>query len=150
MGWARTLAKPGGMITGVFIAPPGGKRFELLNEVRPQATTFGYLLNATNPGNPFFRKQADDAARTLGIKLEVLEVAHQSELADAIDRMSSLGVAGLVIIPDPVFGSNAATIAKLALMRKLLTLGAGRSFVERGGLFAFDEDYSALARRSAR
>ena len=60
------------------------------------------------------------------------------------------GVAGLVIIPDPVFGSNAATIAKLALMRKLLTLGAGRSFVERGGLFAFDEDYSALARRSAR
>ena len=59
------------------------------------------------------------------------------------------GVAGLVIIPDPVFGSNAATIAKLALMRKLLTLGAGRSF-ERGGLFAFDEDYSALARRSAR
>ena len=94
MGWARTLAKPGGMITGVFIAPPGGKRFELLKEVRPQATTFGYLLNATNPGNPFFRKQADDAARTLGIKLEVLEVAHQSELADAIDRMSSLGGRG--------------------------------------------------------
>jgi putative ABC transport system substrate-binding protein len=52
MGWAQTLARPGGMITGVFEIGATPKYFELLKEVRPQATTFGYLMNATNPINP--------------------------------------------------------------------------------------------------
>jgi putative ABC transport system substrate-binding protein len=149
MGWAQTLARPGGMITGVFQQGPGVKRFELLKEVRPQGTTFGYLMNGTNPGNPIWRKEADDAARTLGIRLEFVEVKDQSELADAIGRMGSLGVAGLAIIPDPLLGSHLATIAKLALRHKLPSLGDGRVFVEAGGLFGFEEDYLAMARRSA-
>jgi putative tryptophan/tyrosine transport system substrate-binding protein len=138
------------MITGVFnIGGTNDKRFELLKEVRPQATTFGCLMNATNPGTPLSRKDADDAARTLGINLEIVEVKDQSELADAIDRMSSLGIAGLAIIPDPVLFSNTATIAKLALIHKLPSVGDGRSFVNAGGLFAFSNDYAAMARRSA-
>jgi putative tryptophan/tyrosine transport system substrate-binding protein len=149
MGWAQTWARPGGMITGVFITGTNAKRFELIKEVRPQATTFGFLMNSTNPGNPLLRKGADDAARRLGINLEVVEVKDQSELADAIDRMVSLGVAGLVINADPVLGSNAATIAKLALIHKLPSVGEARGFVNAGGLLAFDEDYLAMAKRSA-
>jgi putative ABC transport system substrate-binding protein len=72
MGWAQTLAKPGGMITGVFQVGSNAKRFELLKEVRPQATTFGYLMNATNPANRQFKVEAGDAAQTLGTKLERL------------------------------------------------------------------------------
>jgi hypothetical protein len=81
MGGARTSkdglgAEPGKtrrddyrpFFIGVF-----GKRLELLKEVRPQATTFGYLLNATNPANQF-RRPVDDAARSLGLKLEIVEV----------------------------------------------------------------------------
>jgi ABC-type uncharacterized transport system substrate-binding protein len=57
MGWAQTLARPGGVITGMFL-PQGAilKRFELLKTARPQATTFGFLMNSRNPGNPRFRK----------------------------------------------------------------------------------------------
>src|SRR5262249_4144783 len=80
MGWAKTLARPGGMITGVFLAGLNSKRLELLKEVRPQATTFGFLLNAANPANPLFRKGVDDAARALGINLEIIEVKEPSEL----------------------------------------------------------------------
>jgi ABC-type uncharacterized transport system substrate-binding protein len=89
MGWAQTLARPGGMITGVYQQGLPEKRFELLKEVIPQGTTFGYLMNAANPGNPFWRKEADDPARRLGIKLEIVEVKRQSDIADAIDRMAS-------------------------------------------------------------
>jgi ABC-type uncharacterized transport system substrate-binding protein len=137
------------MITGVFLAGSNAKRFELLKAVRPQATTLGFLMNATNPGNPLFREEALDAARALGINLEITEVKDQSELADAVDRMASLGIAGLAIIPDPVLGANGATIAKLALTHKLPSVGDGRGFVDAGGLFAFDEDYLAMAKRSA-
>jgi putative ABC transport system substrate-binding protein len=149
-GMGSDIGKAGGMITGVFLQGSNPKRFELLKEVQPQATTFGYLMNATNPGNPFFRKETDYAARTLGITIEIIEVKDRSELADAIDRMASLGVAGLAIIPDPVLGTTSATIAELALKHKLPSVGEARGFVNAGGLFAFEEDYSAMARRSAR
>ena len=68
---------------------------------------------------------------------------------DAVDRMASLRVAGLAIIPDTVLSSNSATIAKLALIHKLPSVGDGRGFVDAEGLFAFDEDYFAMAKRSA-
>jgi putative ABC transport system substrate-binding protein len=150
LGLARTLARPGGMITGVFLTG-SNKPFELLKAVRPQATTLGFLMNATNPGNPAFRKGADYAARTLGINLEIIEVKDESELASAIHRRGSLGIAGLAIIPDPFLGDDhiAATIARLALTHKLPSVGDGRGFVDAGGLFAFDDNYLAMAKRSA-
>ena len=56
MGWAQTLARPGGMFTGVFqVGSTSSKRLELLKEALPQAHTFGYLMNASNPGNPVFK-----------------------------------------------------------------------------------------------
>jgi putative ABC transport system substrate-binding protein len=151
MGWAQTLARPGGMITGLFIVTPDSsvKRLELLKEVRPQATSFGYLFNSTNPGNPLFTRVARDAARALGIKLEIIEVKNQSEITDALDRMRSLGVEGLAIAPDPVLGANNAVIANLCREHRLPSVGDGRAFVDAGGLFAYEWDYATMAKRSA-
>ena len=118
--------------------------------MRPQATTFGYLLNAQNPGNPQFRRVADDAARGFGLKLEIVEVKEPSELADALGRLASLKVGGLVIMPDPVFSSNAAAIAGLARAQKLPSEGDDRTFVDAGCLFAMSINYPAMATRSAR
>jgi putative ABC transport system substrate-binding protein len=149
MGWAQSLARPGGMITGVFEADSNAKRLELLKEVRPQATTFGFLLNATNPINPFTRKNVDYVARTLGINVEIIEVREPADLGDAFDRMRSLGVEGLGIVPDPMFSSHSAMIAELARIHKLPTVFIGTSFVNAGGLFAFTNDYADMARHSA-
>jgi putative ABC transport system substrate-binding protein len=149
MGWAQTLARPGGMITGVFEAGSTDKRLELLKAVRPRAIRFGYLMNATNPANLLWRLGAHDAARTLGIKLAIIEVKDQSDLADAFDRMGSLGVEALAVNPDPVFGSNAEIIAELARIHKLPTVFEGTRYVPAGGLFSFTNDYVYLAKRCA-
>jgi len=106
-------------------------------------------MNATNPGNPLWRLEAHDAARILGMKLAIIEVKNQSELADAFDRMGSLGVEALLVTPDPVFGDNDEIIAKLARLHKLPTVFEGTGFVPAGGLLAFTNDYVYLARRSA-
>jgi putative ABC transport system substrate-binding protein len=147
MGWAQTLARPGGMITGLFEAGSASKRLELVKAVRPQATRFGYLLNATNPGAPLWALAAHDADRILGIKLAIIEVKDQSELADAFDRMGSLGVEALAVNPDPVLNGNGEMIAELARKHKLPTVFEGT--FPAGGLLAFTNDYVYLARRSA-
>ena len=90
------------MITGLFLIDSTvAKPFELLKELRPKAITFGYLMNASNPGNPHFRVEVDNAARVLGIKVEIIELKEQSELADAFNRMGSLGVGVWPLFPTP-------------------------------------------------
>src|SRR5262245_2231379 len=114
MGWAKSLAKPGGMISGIFFNTQAPKKLELLKELTPQATRFGYLMNGNNPATPYLRKNNIDGARTIGIELEVIELKELSELAAAFDRLRSLGVEGVAINADPVFISNPAPIAELA------------------------------------
>ena len=46
MRWVKNLAKPGGMITGVFFKTQAPKKVELLKELRPQATRFGVLMDS--------------------------------------------------------------------------------------------------------
>ena len=150
MGWAQSLARPGGMITGLFlVATTVVKSLELLKDMLPQATTFVYLLNATNPGNPHFRRAIEDAARQSGINVTVLEVREASELAEAFGQMVTLGAKGLAIIPDPMFGSSLKAIVALAVQYRLPTVFDSPAFVEHGGLAAFSTNYWALARRSA-
>jgi putative ABC transport system substrate-binding protein len=149
MGWAQTLARPGGMITGLFLfASTVARPVELLKEVRPLATTFGYLFHPANPGNPHFRSIVDDAAGALGIKVEIIEVKEQSELAGAFNRMASVGAEGLAIITDPVLGSNLAAIVELSRLHKLPSVGLYGNFVDAGGLLALSPDYSAMSKRS--
>jgi putative ABC transport system substrate-binding protein len=138
------------MITGLFlIASTVVKPVELLKEVRPQATTFGYLFHAANPGNPHFRRAVNEAAGALGIKVEIIELKEPSELADAFNRMGSLGAEGLAVIPDPVLGSHFPVIAQLARLHKLPSVGDGQDFVNAGGLFALSTNLAAMAKRSA-
>jgi putative tryptophan/tyrosine transport system substrate-binding protein len=149
MGWSQTLARPGGTITGVFLSGSSSKRLELLKEVRPKATTFGFLMNPTNPVMPIIREDVDNAARALGINLEIIEVKDQSALADAFERMGARGIAGVALNPEPLFSYNARTIADLARTHKLPVVGTDLGFVPAGGLFTFSWDYLAMTRRSA-
>lgn len=149
MGWAHTLARPGGVITGLFLINAMAKPLELLREVRRNATTFACLMNATNPGNPYWKGSAGDAGRELGIKVEFFEVTAPSELADAFSRMGSARIEGVFTIPDPVLAAYFPEIADLARLHKLPSVGDSRTFVAAGGLFALAQNYPAMAKRSA-
>jgi putative ABC transport system substrate-binding protein len=150
MGWAKSLTKPGGMITGIAFNTQAPKKLELLKDLRPQATRFGVIMNANNPANPFMMKNLVAGARTIGVEVEVIELKELSELAAEFDRLRSLGVEGIDISADPVFNSNPAPFAELALAHKLPSVGDDRSFAMAGGLLSTSPNYEACARRAAR
>ena len=68
-GLVASLARPGGNVTGLSIQSSdlAGKRLELLSEVLPNLRKLAILANVSNPGSLLEMREADAAARTLGL-----------------------------------------------------------------------------------
>ena len=73
-GLVPTLDRPGGNVTGVAISKMevGPKRLELLHQVIPTASAVALLVNPTNPAAEPLVRDAQPAARSLGLQLHVL------------------------------------------------------------------------------
>jgi putative ABC transport system substrate-binding protein len=75
-GMVASLARPGGNLTGFAgtHADLMGKRLELLRETVPRLSRVAVLSQQTNPGNAEYIRQAELAARALGVPLQFLTV----------------------------------------------------------------------------
>jgi putative ABC transport system substrate-binding protein len=151
MGFAHSLARPGGNITGLSIL--GGsiiqKRLELLRQAVPQAKVAAFLLQGANPGNPVFVRAANAAARSLGLVVHVVEVRAVTEFEAAFAEMVRTRAEALLVIEDPSFLAHAKELAVLALNRRLPTMMGTRVYVQAGALMAYGVVIEALLRRAA-
>src|SRR4029453_3955331 len=85
LGWASSLARPGGNVTG-FVSGDvwlNAKRIELLKEAFPSATRVAVLANPTNPSFALEIGEADKAARALRMQTDVLGVSDPAALPKA-------------------------------------------------------------------
>jgi putative ABC transport system substrate-binding protein len=150
LGLARSLAQPGGMVTGITILGPelDAKRLELLAETLPgQRHLAGLLLE----GSPLAGVQAEamaQVAQRLGRDLTLL---HAPPLADAAlaARLTAIGAGGLVIGASPRFSNIAAELAALAQRLRLPTACQWRAMAEAGCLLSYGPDLAVLWRRAA-
>lgn len=151
MGFAQSLARPGGNITGLSILGSDmiQKRLELLRQTVPQAKTAAFLLQGANPGNPVFVRAITNAAPALGLRIHVVQVRNVSELDGAFTGMVRAKADALMVIEDPVFVTNAKRIADLALHHRFPTILGNRLYVTAGGLMAYGLVSEDLYRRAA-
>jgi putative ABC transport system substrate-binding protein len=77
-----SLARPGGNITGVTHIPRDimGKRLGLLKEAAPATTRVTVLTRTKNPGDRFVMHDAETAARSLTIALEIVDVPRREDV----------------------------------------------------------------------
>lgn len=151
MGFAQSLARPGGRVTGlsIFGEELTAKRIEILAEIAPSARVLAAMLQAANPGNPIFRRVLEASAATLGRSMHVFEVRDPSEFDAVFDRMAALGAGGLFVIEDPLFLRLAAAITEHANRRRIATVSGLPGFGAAGGLAAYEIDFVDLWRRAA-
>ena len=151
-GWARSLAHPGGNITGLsnFAAELEPKRLQLLRELVP-AKRIGVLDNPTNrsPTGRSTLTRLADTARTLGIELTLVEVSTAAELSGAFAKLSQSGVGPLLVMNDALFFSQRARMVELASTYRLPVVYPEREFVDAGGLMAYAPSNAANFRRAA-
>jgi ABC-type uncharacterized transport system substrate-binding protein len=150
-GFVSSLARPGGNITGVTSVSEelSGKRLELLKEAFPKASPVGIVWNAANSSNAVELKENEIAARTLGLKLQSLEVRTVSDFQTAFARASKERVKALILLRDPVVDSEHFRILDFAVEKRLPSVHGEEQFTEAGGLMSYGPSRVDLFRRAA-
>jgi putative tryptophan/tyrosine transport system substrate-binding protein len=147
-GLVRSLARPGGNVTGVInLAGPtlSAKQIEFLRALVPTARSVGLLVNDTGPGVDN-AAGVEEAARALQWEFHA-EYAHDDQgLEMAFARLAERGVGALVVVGDPFFSGRRARIAELAARYAIPASYSFRDFVLEGGLMSYGPDLRETSR----
>jgi putative tryptophan/tyrosine transport system substrate-binding protein len=151
MGFAASLAHPGGNITGLSSIQSDlvGKRLEVLKEVVPKVSLVAFLANPANPNYAPLVRHAQDAARALGIRLQSVQARGPGEIDSAFATITRAGAGAVLVVGDPMFLDQSARIADHAVRRRLPTVSGTSGFAEAGGLLVYGPSISEAFRRAA-
>ena len=148
-GWAGSLARPGGNVTGIFLDLPelGGKQIELLKEAVPTLSHLAVLWDSTVGTVQFRATQA--AARAAGVTLQSLPVQRPEDFKDAFDRAIRERVQGMVVLSSPLINGQRSQIVEWALNIRLPTISLFTVFPRSGGLMAYGPNLADLYKHAA-
>ena len=151
-GFVKTLARPGGNITGFtnFESSIGGRWLQLLKEVDPRIARVGVIYNPqTAPFAKLFLHSAQSAAQVFSVQIIDLPVRSDSDISNALTTFANAGGGGLVTIPDSFTVERRDVIIPLAARYRLPTIYQTSSATKDGGLMAFAVDTRDTMRRAA-
>jgi putative ABC transport system substrate-binding protein len=151
-GLVSNLARPGGNITGFTVLAPelSNKRLALLKEAFPALKKAGILWNPTNQANGTPQVTGiQNAARTLGIAVEVAEAESKASIPAAFDRLIDRGATALIPVADNLFYNEHKLIADLVSAKRIPAIYPDRVFVNAGGLIFYGPDVVENFRRAA-
>lgn len=148
-GLVQSLSRPGGNITGLtaLFTDLMGKRLEFLKEAFPSISRVALLSHINNPGHEQYVREAERAARMLGIQLQVLAISDPSELDAAFDRAQGAGA--ILQVDDAMLTAQRERLVALANKHRLPGIYGFREFVDVGGFMALGPSYSELYHRAA-
>lgn len=151
LGLVASLARPGGNLTGVLIAPDGtlaGKRLELLKAAVPQARRVAYLAPPADASVRLQSQEANRAARALGVELAAVEVAG-GDYVRAFETIAAGRAQALLVAGHTSFVRDRAQIIALAAQHRLPAIYEWSEQVRDGGLMAYSTSLYALNQRMA-
>jgi ABC-type uncharacterized transport system substrate-binding protein len=150
-GFVTSLARPGGTVTGLSMMSPEvvGKQMELLREMVPKVSRLAVLWNPANPGSRSQLRQAEVAARTLGMQLQLVTAQTPSDIDRAFGTMTTERADAFLVLVDPILHRQQRRIVELAAKSRLPGIYPLRQNVEMGGLMAYGADLLDLYRRAA-
>ncbi len=151
-GLAVSLARPGGNVTGTSLMAPdlAGKRLELLKEIMPGVSQVAVLWNAANPYSALVFGETQEAARTLKIELQSLEVKGPGDIDSALDAAIQKHVDALVTVEDPLTIAVRQQIADFTTKNHLPEVSGLRPFAEAGALMTFGANIIDMYRKTPR
>jgi putative ABC transport system substrate-binding protein len=150
-GFAASFARPGGNITGLAFqnADLSTKRLELLKETVPGVTRVAVLWDIHNPASASAVRATEEAARSLGLQLHLLEVQGPHDFDSAFEAAHKGRAQALLQVGSPLFATHKKTIVDLVAKSRLPTSCEQRVFVVEGCLMAYRPSFADMWRRAA-
>jgi putative ABC transport system substrate-binding protein len=140
-GFARSLNRPGGNVTGVIVfqnqAGLVAKRLGLLHDMLPKAITIAVLANPTQPAGEKQFIDVQDAARVLGLQIRPFNAHTDSEIDEMFVTLAQSRPDALFVMQSPLFFSRLDQLLKSAKRLTLPTSFFRREFVLAGGLMSY-------------
>jgi len=151
VGLVASLARPAGNLTGTTLITPDltGKQLELLKEIVPRITRVAVLGITGNPTSGSDLRATKDAARILGLQLQVVEVGGPEEFGSAFSEIAKGRSGGLLGLGSPVMVNNRHHIADLAIKHRLPAVFLQKEHAEAGALMAYGSPFTDHFRRAA-
>jgi ABC-type uncharacterized transport system substrate-binding protein len=153
-GLVTSLARPGGNVTGLSSLTPErvGKCLELLTQGVPGVSRIAVLWQPGAVGERTEKdtlKEAEVAARALGVRLQFLEARRPADIDRAFADMRKARADALAVWANPMFGTELGRLVALAARNRLPALYTFRDFVDAGGLMSYGHSQADLNRRAA-
>jgi len=150
-GFAASLARPGGNVTGLSALSPeiSGKQLELLKEIVPTLSRVAVLGNSAEPANALVLREVELAAGAFGVKLQYLDVLGPKDIETAFRAASKGRADAVLVLLSPVVISHRTQLVEIALKSRLPAIYFRPEFVEDGGLMSYTTSFPDLSRRAA-
>jgi putative ABC transport system substrate-binding protein len=148
-GFIRSLARPGGNITGLssMASRLVGKQLEFLKETVPGVSRVAVLWN--NLSNRSALREVEASAAVLRVRLQPVEVRGPDELDGAFMTMTGEQADGLIVLQNAMLLAHRARVVSLAAESRLPAVYGLGDFVQAGGLMSYAANRSEMYRRSA-
>jgi len=146
-GFAKSLARPGGNVTGVFLDLPelSAKHLQIIREIIPKFSRVALLGDSHD--NAAQLEATEHAARKLGVQAQRFDGYTVTQLDTALEAARRAGAAAVLIFSSPVVDVERAHIAAIALEKRLPTVSLFREFAEAGGLLTYGPNLPEVIRR---
>jgi putative ABC transport system substrate-binding protein len=150
-GFATSLSRPGGNITGLsnVVTELSSKHLELLQVAVPRLSLVAVLINPSNPSDALILEQIQGTAYTRHIKVLQVEARTTSQIEAGFATMTRARAQAVIIATDPYFDVQQELIIKLAQNNQLPTISSSREMTEAGGLMSYGQDVAVHYRRAA-
>lgn len=146
-GFVKSLARPGGNVTGIFLDQPelAGKWLQLLSQVAPGAKRVAAIWDATT--GPSQRDALVTAAGILGLDLAV--ILFEPDLAAVLAQLRAATPDALVLLSSPFVSRRREQLAAFAQQARLRSVSMFPEYARSGGLLAYGPNVNALRLRAA-
>jgi ABC-type uncharacterized transport system substrate-binding protein len=150
-GFAASLARPGGNLTGwmLFEASVAGKWLAMLKEIAPNLARAAFLANPKTSPSDYFLRAASTGAPSLAITVVPIPVETAVDIERSIGSFARVPDGGLVVLPDTTTLLHRDLVVALAAQHRLPAVYAFRSIVAAGGLMSYSVDFVDLLRQAA-
>ena len=147
MGYVKSLARPGGNFTGMFLDLPelSGKQIGLLKEIVPQLS---HIAVFGIPGLNTAQFAATAAAvKTAAVEAEIIEVRVPDDWGRALEAAKAKQVEAGILLSSPLVFNSSKQIGELALTHRLPLISLFAEFPKSGGLIAYGPNVGGIFRR---